>query len=483
VARGLKDAIQVEWVNVTYRSVMTGLLVLLVLGLGAGASWYYAYRYAPRGEAEEAIRRANNRLTEAAALPADERVEELLGNAQVSLEVARDELGEHDYADAAIAAVRSENFSLKVIAMAGGEAAKARLVRFYRIEGDVRVKQGGEFSWKAADPRMVLRIGDQVKTSSTASAELIYFDGTVTTIHPGSLLEIRDLYEDPVTKVRRVREKLTWGELRASTQEHNVTGSYHEVATEKVAARAEGAGEFRVAYDRGKQTAVIDVFDGRIEVATPGSRQAVEAGERVKAQQDGRLAPKETLPGVPRLLSPSDQRVFIFEDPLKEELALNWEPTPGCQRYRLMISDRSLFTRPLYDAEREGGHAVVAGIASGSYYWRVAAISPDGVEGPFSPARRFRVSSQRIRDRTDTEPPKLEVNEFVPIGQMVIINGQTEPGATLWVDSAKVDVYEDGSFNTVVKLRREGQNELVLVAQDTAGNESTLRRTAFVELY
>jgi hypothetical protein len=186
---------------------------------------------------------------------------------------------------------------------------------------------------------------------------------------------------------------------------------------------------------------------------------------------------------VPRLLSPSDQRVFIFEDPLQEDLTLSWEPTPGCPRYRLMISDRSLFTRPLYDARREGGHAVLAGIPAGSYYWRVAAISSDDVEGPFSAARRFRVSSQRIRDRTDTEPPKLEVSEFVPIGQMVIINGQTEPGATLWVDNAKVDVYEDGSFNTVVKLRREGQNELTLVAQDTAGNEATLVRAAFVELY
>ena len=54
---------------------------------------------------------------------------------------------------------------------------------------------------------MALEIGDQVKTSSSASAQLIHFDGTLTTVQPGSLLEIRDLYEDPVTKVRRVREK------------------------------------------------------------------------------------------------------------------------------------------------------------------------------------------------------------------------------------------------------------------------------------
>ena len=59
----------------------------------------------------------------------------------------------------------------------------------------------------------MLNVGDQVKTSSRGSAVLLYFDKTKTHVQPGSLLEIRDLYEDPVTKVRRVREKLNWGEV------------------------------------------------------------------------------------------------------------------------------------------------------------------------------------------------------------------------------------------------------------------------------
>ena len=119
----------------------------------------------------------------------------------------------------------------------------------------------------------------------------------------------------------------------------------------------------------------------------------------------------------------------------------------------------------------------------GSYHWKVAAISKNGAAGPFSASRRFRVSSQRIRDRSDVDPPKLELTEFVLIGQMVIINGATEPDATLWIDNNKVDVYEDGSFNAVVKLRREGLNDLLIVAQDPAGNESTLTRQAYVEVF
>ena len=41
---------RVEWFNVTYRSVVTLLLVALVLGLGAGSYWFYFHRYVPRDE-------------------------------------------------------------------------------------------------------------------------------------------------------------------------------------------------------------------------------------------------------------------------------------------------------------------------------------------------------------------------------------------------------------------------------------------------
>jgi len=71
----------------------------------------------------------------------------------------------------------------------------------------------------------------------------------------------------------------------------------------------------------------------------------------------------------------------------------------------------------------------------------------------------------------------------VSFGPMVVVNGKTEPGATLWVDSEKVDVLDSGQFSTVVRLRREGFNEVRFVAQDSAGNETELVRKTYVELY
>ena len=66
---------------------------------------------------------------------------------------------------------------------------------------------------------------------------------------------------------------------------------------------------------------------------------------------------------------------------------------------------------------------------------------------------------------------------------MVIINGRTEPGAVLSIDGQRVDVYDDGAFTAVVRMKKDGMNDLEIVAQDTAGNTTRMRRSVYVESY
>ena len=485
MARSETSRFNVEWFNVTYRSVFT-LVALVVLTLGgAGGYWYYFHVHVPREAARDALSRAESRFGEASGLDpsAAERLAEVVASARVALTEARGAFGSMRFDEARAAAIRSENLSLQAIGMVKGGGESAERVRFYRLEGDVRVKKAGQFAWETANQRMELHEGDQIKTSSSASAQVIFFDGTITTVRPGSLYLIREASENPSTKVRRVREELSFGEINASTQDPNVEGSYHEVAAGEVSARSHKAAEFRIRAEEGSKGAEFDVFQGQVEVAARDRREAVAAGERIKAGADGRLRDKELLPGVPALVAPRDQRVFVLDPQTPEPIALAWDPVPGAARYHLMISDQPLFTDALYDDERDGTKAVIGEVAEGSYNWRVAAISPSGVEGWPSNPRRFRVSAQKIVDRSDGEPPVLEISEFVSFGPMVVVNGKTEPGATLWVDSEKVDVLDSGQFSTVVRLRREGFNEVRFVAQDSAGNETELVRKTYVELY
>jgi hypothetical protein len=482
-AQPQKPRVLLDWFTVSYRSVAA--VVLLVVALLAAGGWY-VFLYAPskpRQEAQEAISRAQDRFREAAGYPATVHLDEVRGSARSALAEGRDAFQRRQYDDARIAAMRSENFSQKAIDIARGEGTASKEVRIYHMEGDVRVKRAGEFNWESADRKMLLRIGDQVKTAGSGSVQLIYFDGTLTTINPGSLLEIRELHEDPATKVRRVTEKLNWGEVLASTQKTNVEGSFHEVATEKVSARSEVAGEFRVASDKESQASAIDVFRGRVQIASGGRVERVDSGERIRADGSGALQAKEVLPGVPRLLAPADQKIFVHEDPAKASTTLAWEKTPGVARYHLVISDRILFTVPLYDADRAETTVQIDGLLPGEYYWKVASVLPAGVRGPYSEPWRFRVTSQSLHDREDSTPPNLEITESVQSGPMLILNGRTEAGAHLWVDNEKVDVTDDGTFYAVIRLRKEGVNDVSLLAQDASGNSRKLTHRAYVDPY
>ena len=93
------------------------------------------------------------------------------------------------------------------------------------------------------------------------------------------------------------------------------------------------------------------------------------------------------------------------------------------------------------------------------------------------------VWGSREHHTDDTTPPPLEVVDFLPSGHLVIINGRTEPGAVLSIDGQKIDVYDDGAFTAVVRMKKDGQNQVDLVAQDTAGNTTRMRRSVYVESY
>ncbi len=477
-----RSRIVLDWFNVSYRSVILGSIA--VAALAAVGVWYYVGRAGgPREDAREAIARASDRLTEAQSYPPKGRLDEVRGSARVALEEARSLFVKSQWDDARVAAIRSENLSQKAIDMARGENTSSSEVRIYRLEGSVRVKKAGDFAWEPVDRNTILRVGDQIKTDASSSVEVIYFDGTKTRVEPGSLLEIRKLREDPATRVREVEENLTWGQILASTQKKNVDGSYHEISTAKVTARTDDAGEFRVQFDKDSKKAAFDVFQGRVQVASPDRSESLNAGERIRASSEGQLTAKEVLPGVPRLIAPSDQRVFIYDDPGKATTSLSWEKVPGADRYHLLISNRPLFTQPLYDADRQETTVQIDGVSEGEYFWKVASVNGSGVVGPYSDARRFRVTTQKIRDKEDTTPPVLKIDPPIQTGPMLIINGKTEPGALLWVDNEKVDVYDDGSFYAVVRLRKEGANDVVIVAQDPAGNTTRLTHRAYVESY
>jgi hypothetical protein len=476
-----KPQILLDWATISYRSIMRGVVYLLLV-LSVGGVFYYlkaARRATPEEAALQEISRAE-RMYREAQTTADATLSRVVESARKFLDMARLSYERREFVEARVAAQQSQSFSQKVLEGSAGESFTAKI---YKYEGDVKIKRARQFVWDNISGSTALRVGDQIKTASHGSAQVIYFDGTITTIKPGSLLEIRELYEDPTTKVRKVREKLNWGGVSASMPGANVSGSFHEVATDSATARAVTKAHFDVAFDAETRKTSTAVQSGTAEVQTAGKTLTLKPLERVELSEAQVVSRQKLLPA-PGLLDPTDQRVFLRDGPAAETTSLRWSKVGGAARYRLQVARSALFADMLLDkADIRSTSVQIPGLQEGNFYWRVSCIDPGNVESNFSEVRKFKVASARERRVEDSSPPPLEVVDFLPTGHLVIINGRTEPGAILSVDGQRIDVYDDGAFTAVVRMKRDGLNELVIVAQDPAGNETRMRRSVYVESF
>jgi hypothetical protein len=480
-----KPSVLLDWFNVSYRTLFTMVFAVLLVG-GVGAYYAYIkvfYEGSPKEEALNAINQAEGSLEKAGPVTQEDAATEFKQAAQRLLADARRQYDAANFQDARKSAVESKLNSEKAIAITRGESA--REVQFYRVEGDVKVKRVRELIWVEAQEGMSLSVGDQVKTSSRASAQIIYFNGTITTIKPGSLLEIQELYDNPATKVQQVSERLREGKIASATQKPTGVGSYHEIATKNTVAKSEDRTDLVISFDKDQARTTVEVHSGEATLSA-GQKDNVKVGtaEVVKVDRDARISQVTSLPPSPLPLEPPDQKVFLIRNNQVPSIELSWRPIPAAKTYRLQISSQPLFAEPMVDLGTiETTAATLPNVAEGGYYWRIAAVFENGDQGPFSNPHKFKVVPAKVAQAGDSEPPELVVDDFLVFASQVIIRGRTEPGALLTVAGHKIDVYDDGSFTTVVPLTHEGVNTVTFIAQDMAGNESRVERTANVDAY
>ncbi len=487
--RKIHPQIILDWFNITYRSLFLGILIIIAVVSIAFLSYYfYLSQASPRAEAKREIDKAEALYYDAAnaAIHAKdeedelkdedkELVEELSKMAKANLVQARERYGQKDFTDSKIAAIRSQNLSQRIIDIARVASTTFSEVRFYKIEGDVKIKRAGSFIWEGATSKTRLRFGDQVKTSSTASAQVIYFDGTITTIRPGSLLEIREM----------AHERLKWGTILASTRKNP-----HEFSTDKDdRVKSNEPSELKMDYNKESEETSVSVYQGGgVDIETRAERTRLKALENILIGRNGGISDKEDIPLPPKIISPENKKIFVYSTPANVVTDLVWEENPYCKKYHLMISNLPLFSNPILDKKDVESNSVrLPGLPPDNYHWKVSCCNEKGIEGEFSEKRSFRIVSSQFRDKNDTIPPKIEIEDFLQHGPLVIISGKTEPGATLWVNSEMeseiADVDEDGIFYAVHRLRKEGANEIYIIAQDPSGNETREKRMVFLEEY
>jgi hypothetical protein len=346
--------------------------------------------------------------------------------------------------------------------------------RFTGLLGDVNVKSMAKAQWLKADEKMVLKTGDLVRTDPASGAEITFSNANVVRVRPDSIV----LIGQPAEGDNKASWRLQAGQVNFEVQQATeiVTPSVRTTTT----ANASGNIDVGVGGDTG-----IKIFQGSAQVSTrQGETITLNPNEALKVDALGKAGQKVILPGVPVLTGPTRQAELPFVPAPGTTTQLTWNSVPNGTTYRVAMDFNVVKANLLLAATLdEAGIAATAhelkGLDAGKYFWRVAAVSKDGLEGGFSKVASFSVVRPAAPTPEPSAPTESLVVENVDLLSNVLqVRGKALAGYSVTVDGHPIKVRADGSFNEYLQKPEGG--EVVIRALGPNGEVAEQKRPVVV---
>ncbi|HZF11768.1 MAG TPA: FecR domain-containing protein [Thermoanaerobaculia bacterium] len=462
-----------DWYSISVDTLKGWIFLLLILAaLGLGYEAYRIWdRKAVERQAMQVINQAQVLLDEFKSEPGVAAKSEW-GAARQSLEEARADDARGAFREALQGAERSLNLLLAIRdSLRPGASGEAH---FVSIQGEVEYRRANGEEWEEARSRVPLHVGDYVRTAGSGSAEIMFSDGNLFTVRPNTQFIVApSRTADGGGTEQSISMDYGWVDL-------NTANKASKVKTPDAEARVQQDSEAFVTFDRNSKKARYGSFRGELDLESKGGlKRTVKALQQV-IQTGDLLSEPQPLPGRPDPVEPADN---LEVDPARtQRLVLAWQPVAGAVHYALQVSRNHLFVDNVINDENRAKTRATLGLrGEGTFQWRVAAYGKDGLQGPWSPPRRFRVASFKTgAGEGDKTPPPLDLEDVKSYGSIVIVGGKTEPGAVVEVNGEQVKVNPDGSFTKTVQLAREGLSLIEIRARDGWGNATARKLRVFV---
>lgn len=214
-----------------------------------------------------------------------------------------------------------------------------------------------------------------LRTWRKSGGRIIFDDGNYILLRSNSRATIKALGKTG-TSSAHARIELVEGSIWSRIQQ-KILGSF-EFVTPNASTIIRGT-DFRLKVEAGNSTR-LEVLDGTVEIEAGGSSIAVPALKGILAQGGDALGSPEDIPPAPEtLLDPQPEQVFRGES---FDQHFRWTRVAGAVGYRIEIArDANFFD--VVEERRTGREPLVrlVGLAPGTYFWQVTALSESGFEG------------------------------------------------------------------------------------------------------
>jgi len=350
-----------------------------------------------------------------------------------------------------------------------GSVAVARLAA---IEGNVRVKPVGRTDWTKGQPSQGLATGDVVQTDPRSGAEIAFFSGNVVRVRPDSVVLISE------GEAAVAEEATAWHVQVGQVNFELKKDTDIMTATARTRASANSTGNINVTEEGGTG---VKIFRGSAQVETKqGETVNLSDNQAVLVDPRGKAGARMELPPAPTLVAPPGKAELPYVPPPQATTKLQWEAVHGADTYRVAMDYNLQQAGLLLSAalDQPGIAAIthdLQGLDPGMYFWRVAGVSKEGLEGDFSKVSLFSVLRPPQPEPSPAGVPSLTVEATAVLEGIVQVRGRTDPGVTVTVDGHEVKVLPDGSFSEFVK--RNQKETVVVRATSASGQSAEQKRT------
>ncbi|MGH9339194.1 MAG: hypothetical protein ACRD1R_06310 [Acidobacteriota bacterium] len=340
-----------------------------------------------------------------------------------------------------------------------------RPAHFVNIQGDVTVKKVGAMDWVPASSVQGLQPGDMVQTRDNSSAEVVFFDGSVSTLRPDSLTSIVESSQNQ-EQVSSIGVEVTSGAINLETGQRNNPRDEAKLMTPDAAAHLQEYSEGEAEYDQKERESNFYILSGGAQVTTreeePSSYTLKEREGLALSRGDQISAESFVLPPSPRLLSP--QHAATFSIPQGRNVTLSWEQVEGVAIYQITL----VFTgRPDFVKTTDSTEYKLPPLETGVYSWKVESLGPGGQVSRTNEFFKFGVVESATPSRRDLSI-RLDVRQVTKLGDIYKIVGKADPGVTVTIDGENAHVEGDGSFEHFARPDR-GTRQVNIVARDLSG--------------
>lgn len=325
-------------------------------------------------------------------------------------------------------------------AVADTPANAARILSF---EGDVRITRASTRETIVVTKETFVAAGDTIQTQADGRAIVQMIDGSVYTVRQNSTVIIRN--NTSIFGGANVRVSLDDGQLNVRTdQQPENTQNVVEMLDTETAVKSQTDASFNT--DAQTNGGEIRITRGSVDTTVGGTKTTLSENEFASVN-DGRISNKEQLLLPPKPVSPSDGMQLVDNTGSGVNVSFVWQDdsTVPITGYYLQVSRSPIFAADAILVDRgslTSREFRLAGLAPGTYYWRVKSTSRSGQTSEWNPHWKFTVVRRGSSSAIDVAAWNVERVG----GNVYLISGKTQAGLLVRSQGNQSFAGSDGSF-------------------------------------